>query len=343
MGRLIINMIDDGNGNQKRGWGLRGPQDNKTISNSNVSMRLFGSTGEPDGRGGGIWGGGRVLMARAMGGPAERKARIKSAPPAKRAAGAAGKCLVGQQPSEPGGALDERGHTEQLRRGKESKSIDINEPSLMDIAHDMINSTQVFATTGKAVVEVKPIAMPTIKYEIWPLLKDLMEWPRPPKSAYVIGAWLEIGLMVLISYPVGIIRMESPVDQWTGRLACEARVFGLLQVLPFNTGLLLPLPGAASILLSQDEEDYEDDGNHDIMISTITSRTGSYQSTPLVVRGEPGGELARRFVILGDVLYKRRPAEIEREGATDRERSGRMERLVATDRRRIRKISSGIR
>lgn len=41
------------------------------------------------------------------------------------------------------------------------------------------------------------------------------------------------------------------------------------------------------------------------MISTITSRTGSYQSTPLVVRGEPGGELARRFVILGDVLYKR--------------------------------------
>lgn len=41
------------------------------------------------------------------------------------------------------------------------------------------------------------------------------------------------------------------------------------------------------------------------MISTITSRTGSYQSTPLVVRGEPVGELARRFVILGDVLYKR--------------------------------------
>lgn len=54
-------MIDDGNGNQKHGWGLRGPQDNKTISNSNVSMRLFGSTGEPDGRGGGIWDGGLVV------------------------------------------------------------------------------------------------------------------------------------------------------------------------------------------------------------------------------------------------------------------------------------------
>lgn len=51
----------DGNGNQKHDWGLRGPQDNKTISNSNVSMRLFGSTGEPDGRGGGIWDGGLVV------------------------------------------------------------------------------------------------------------------------------------------------------------------------------------------------------------------------------------------------------------------------------------------
>lgn len=71
-------------------------------------------------------------------------------------------------------------------------------------------SRSVFATAGKAVVEAKPIATPTIKYEIWPLLKDLMEWPSPPKSAYVIGAWLETGLMVLISYPVGIIRMESP-------------------------------------------------------------------------------------------------------------------------------------
>ena len=51
-------------------------------------------------------------MARTMGGaPAERKVRITSAPPAKRAAGAAGKCLVGQQPSEPGGALDEKGGT----------------------------------------------------------------------------------------------------------------------------------------------------------------------------------------------------------------------------------------
>ncbi|CAK9135487.1 unnamed protein product [Ilex paraguariensis] len=29
-----------------------------------------------------------------------------------------------------------------LRKEKESKSMDINEPSLMDVAHDMINSTQ---------------------------------------------------------------------------------------------------------------------------------------------------------------------------------------------------------
>ena len=59
-----------------------------------------------------------------------------------------------------------------------------------------------FATAGKAVVEAKPIATPTIKYEIGPLLKDLMEWPSPPKSAYVMSygnSWLETILMVLIS------------------------------------------------------------------------------------------------------------------------------------------------
>ena len=47
-------------------------------------------------------------------------------------------------------------------------------------------SRSVFATAGEAVVEAKPIATPTIKYEIGPLLKDLMEWPSPPKSACVI-------------------------------------------------------------------------------------------------------------------------------------------------------------
>ena len=36
-------------------------QNNQTINNSNVSMRLFGSTGEPDGRGDGIWDGGLVV------------------------------------------------------------------------------------------------------------------------------------------------------------------------------------------------------------------------------------------------------------------------------------------
>lgn len=58
----------------------------------------------------------------------------------------------------------------------------------------------VFATAGEAVVEAKPIATPTIKYEIGPLLKDLLEWPSPSKSAYVIRE-LMAGkiLMVLIS------------------------------------------------------------------------------------------------------------------------------------------------
>ncbi|KAL8147158.1 hypothetical protein AgCh_004760 [Apium graveolens] len=177
MRRLIINMIDDGNGNQKRGWGLRGPQNNKTISNSN-------SNG---------------------GAPAERIARITSAPPTKRAAGAAGKCLVGQQPSEPGGALDEGGT---LSKGKD-RTVPYRDKLSTDPPRAG-HTSFLFATAGKAVVEAKPIATPTIKYEIWPLLKDLMEWPSPPKSAYVIGAWLETGLMILISYPVGIIRMESP-------------------------------------------------------------------------------------------------------------------------------------
>jgi hypothetical protein len=36
-----------------------------------------------------------------------------------------------------------------MGRGKESKSMDINEPSLMDVAHDTINSTQ-----GPALIEV---------------------------------------------------------------------------------------------------------------------------------------------------------------------------------------------
>lgn len=49
-------------------------------------------------------------------------------------------------------------------------------------------SRSVFSTAGETVVEAKPIATPTIKYEIGPLLKDLMEWPSPPKSAYVIMA-----------------------------------------------------------------------------------------------------------------------------------------------------------
>lgn len=36
-------------------------QENQTISKSKVSMRLFGSIGEPDGRGDGIWDGGLVV------------------------------------------------------------------------------------------------------------------------------------------------------------------------------------------------------------------------------------------------------------------------------------------
>jgi hypothetical protein len=36
-------------------------QENETINNSNVSMRLISSIGEPDGRGDGIWDGGLVV------------------------------------------------------------------------------------------------------------------------------------------------------------------------------------------------------------------------------------------------------------------------------------------
>ncbi|KAG5616000.1 hypothetical protein H5410_015824 [Solanum commersonii] len=46
---------------------------------------------------------------------------------------------------------------------------------------------ELLSIVGKAVVETKRIATPTNKYETGPLLKDLMEWPTPPKSAYVIG------------------------------------------------------------------------------------------------------------------------------------------------------------
>jgi hypothetical protein len=53
----IDHQYDDGN--QKHDRGLRGPK--KTISNSNVSMRLFGSTGEPDVLSDGIWDGGLVV------------------------------------------------------------------------------------------------------------------------------------------------------------------------------------------------------------------------------------------------------------------------------------------
>lgn len=42
------------------------------------------------------------------------------------------------------------------------------------------------STAGKAVVEAKPIATPTIKYEIGLLLKDLMEWPSPKQKRKVI-------------------------------------------------------------------------------------------------------------------------------------------------------------
>ncbi|KAK7280095.1 hypothetical protein RJT34_25157 [Clitoria ternatea] len=41
-------------------------------------------------------------------------------------------------------------------------------------------------------------------------------------------------------------------------------------------------------ITSQDEEDYEDDGNLGLILSTIISRMGSYPSTPLVIRTDPG-------------------------------------------------------
>ncbi len=43
-------------------------------------------------------------MARARGGPSRKNSKDN-----ERGARQAGKCLVGQEPCEPGGALDERG------------------------------------------------------------------------------------------------------------------------------------------------------------------------------------------------------------------------------------------
>ena len=51
-------------------------QDNKTIRKSNVSMRLFGSTGEPDGRGDGIWDGGLVVSLFSRSGKSERPPNV---------------------------------------------------------------------------------------------------------------------------------------------------------------------------------------------------------------------------------------------------------------------------
>ncbi|KAH0746372.1 hypothetical protein KY285_008029 [Solanum tuberosum] len=55
----LYHQYGDWNGNQKSDWVLV-VQDNQTINNSNISMQLFGSTGEPEGRDNGIWEGGLV-------------------------------------------------------------------------------------------------------------------------------------------------------------------------------------------------------------------------------------------------------------------------------------------
>ena len=51
-------------------------QNNQTINNRNVSMRLFGSTGEPDGRGDGIWDGGLVVSLFSRSGKSERPPNV---------------------------------------------------------------------------------------------------------------------------------------------------------------------------------------------------------------------------------------------------------------------------
>ncbi|KAK8942995.1 hypothetical protein KSP39_PZI008756 [Platanthera zijinensis] len=60
--RRAVSEVQDDDG-QKHDRGLRGPRSDFSlyISHSYVSMRLFGSTGEPDGRGEGIWDGGLVI------------------------------------------------------------------------------------------------------------------------------------------------------------------------------------------------------------------------------------------------------------------------------------------
>ncbi|MCD7462092.1 hypothetical protein HAX54_047743 [Datura stramonium] len=159
----IYHQYDDWNGNQPR----LGSSWSKIIKPSITvtCWRDFGSTGEPDGRGDGIWDGGLQSWR-----PCREKSQDNERSAYKR--GGRSSRRLNQQFSEIK-AL-KRGHTEQgkrsyssprdklstdppragnilpksafvaeqnnrkdpaqLRRGKESKSMDINEPSLMDVA-----------------------------------------------------------------------------------------------------------------------------------------------------------------------------------------------------------------
>ena len=51
-------------------------QDNKIIPKSNISMRLFGSTGEPNGHGDKIWDGGLIVSLFNRFGKSERPSNL---------------------------------------------------------------------------------------------------------------------------------------------------------------------------------------------------------------------------------------------------------------------------
>ncbi|KAK1566895.1 hypothetical protein Q3G72_005719 [Acer saccharum] len=172
-------------------------------------MRLFGSTGEPDGRGDGIWDGGLVAVVASWSchslwlGRGPSRENIKDNERSARQAGgrSCGQVLgekIVQFPTETTETLNGSSGIplpKGLRIPNPVGPDGLVCPSLANripaqrhclCAPSPYRSRSVFSTAGEAVVEAKPIAKPTIKYEIGPLLKDLMEWPSPPKSAYVI-------------------------------------------------------------------------------------------------------------------------------------------------------------
>ncbi|KAG8362744.1 hypothetical protein BUALT_BualtUnG0037500 [Buddleja alternifolia] len=161
----IYHQYDDGNGNQKHDWGLRG-QAPVVASWSCHSLWLEQSKdNERSARLAGGRGSGQVL--------ADGRAVPEFRPDQTLLCLS---CSHARRPEDltcPG--------LEQGRTVLFAPAWQIASPH-NDIVRPLPFSLSV-STAGKAVVEAKPIATPTIKYEIGLLLKDLMEWLSPKKES----------------------------------------------------------------------------------------------------------------------------------------------------------------